>query len=668
MSKYALIVAAIPLKQAFTYGVPETMADSVMVGVRVVVPFGKREVTGYVVGLSDDEPDTSFTVKQIKRVIDKEPLYGRTEVELAAWMGRFYLCSQGEAIATMIPGGRRDSGMPALDVDDAPDAPVQELTEPQREAVSEILSRELPMYYLYGVTGSGKTEVFLQVAEAMIAQGKQVIYLVPEITLTHQLARQVSTRFEGKVAVLHSALTPSQRLAQWKRIKRGEVMLAIGARSAVFAPFEHLGLIIIDEEHENSYKSGSSPRYHARQVAQKRCLDSGATLVMGSATPSLEAWKLMEDDRQMRRLHLPYRVAGGVPPKVSVVNMLGESRTISRSLQTEMQRVLDRRKQVILFLNRRGFSYFFHCRSCGYEMTCPHCSVALTYHKEHGGEMVCHYCGYRRKPVEVCPDCGSLDVGYSGFGTEMVEQEVHNLFPYASIARLDTDSAKDKDLVGQVLDDFRTGKTDILLGTQMVAKGLNFPGVELVGIVLADSGMNIPDFRAQERTFALLVQVSGRAGRYNDQGRVVIQTFRPDNPAITYACGGKVTEFYEQELQVRKETGFPPYSRMINLVLRGRNEEKVSAATEQLAGLLEELCEQLRRQMEEKGCASDAAPEVFGWSECPLERIAGNWRHHILVRGESPSAVHAVVTKAMEFYQVPSGIYVEVDIDPLQLL
>lgn len=668
MSKYALIVAAIPLKQAFTYGVPETMADSVMVGVRVVVPFGKREVTGYVVGLTDDEPDTSFAVKQIKRVIDKEPLYGRTEVELAAWMGRFYLCSQGEAIATMIPGGRRDSGMPALDVDDAPDAPVQELTEPQRDAVSEILSRELPMYYLYGVTGSGKTEVFLQVAEAMIAQGKQVIYLVPEITLTHQLARQVSSRFEGKVAVLHSALTPSQRLAQWKRIKRGEVMLAIGARSAVFAPFERLGLIIIDEEHENSYKSGSSPRYHARQVAQKRCLDSGATLVMGSATPSLEAWKLMEDDRQMRRLHLPYRVAGGVPPKVSVVNMLGESRTISRSLQAEIQRVLDRRKQVILFLNRRGFSYFFHCRSCGYEMTCPHCSVALTYHKEHGGEMVCHYCGYRRKPVEVCPDCGSLDVGYSGFGTEMVEQEVHNLFPYASIARLDTDSAKDKDLVGRVLNDFRTGKTDILLGTQMVAKGLNFPGVELVGIVLADSGMNIPDFRAQERTFALLVQVSGRAGRYNDQGRVVIQTFRPDNPAITYACGGNVTEFYEQELLVRKETGFPPYCRMINLVLRGRNEQKVSESTEQLAGLLEELCEQLRRQMVEKGDAPDDAPEVFGWSECPLERIAGNWRHHILVRGESPSAVHAVVTKAMELFQVPSGIYVEVDVDPLQLL
>ncbi len=668
MSKYALVVAAIPLKQAFTYEIPSAMEASVMVGVRVVVPFGRREVTGYVVGLSDDAPDASFAVKPIKRVIDKEPLYGDAEVELAAWMGRFYLCSQGEAIATMIPGGRRDSGMPALDVDDAPDAPVQELTEPQREAVAAILSKELPMYYLYGVTGSGKTEVFLQVAEAMIAQGRQVIYLVPEITLTHQLARQVSSRFAGKVAVLHSALTPSQRLAQWKRIKRGEVMLAIGARSAVFAPCERLGLIIIDEEHENSYKSGSSPRYHARQIAQKRCQDCGATLVMGSATPSLEAWKLMKDDHQIRCLHLPYRVAGGMPPKVSVVNMLGESRTISRGLQSEMQRVLDRHKQVILFLNRRGFSYFFHCRSCGYEMTCPHCSVSLTYHKEHGGEMVCHYCGYTRRPVDVCPDCGSLDVGYSGFGTEMVEQEVHSLFPYASVARLDTDSAKDKDLMGRVLNDFRTGRTDILLGTQMVAKGLNFPGVELVGIVLADSGMNIPDFRAQERTFSLLVQVSGRAGRYNDQGRVIIQTFRPDNPAITYACGGKVTEFYEQELQVRKETGFPPYCRMINLVLRGRNEQKVADTTQVLAELLQELCAQLSSQTQSKGGDLDSMPEVFGWSECPLEKIAGNWRHHILVRGESPSAVHAVVSKALELYQAPSGIYVEVDVDPLQML
>lgn len=668
MSKYAQIVAAIPLRQSFTYEVPSSMEASVMVGVRVVVPFGKRELTGYVIGLTDASPDPAFAIKPIKRVIDKEPLFGGSEVDLAAWMARFYLCSQGEAIAIMIPGGRRDSGMPALDVDDAPDAPVQVLTDPQREAIQAILSQDRPMYYLYGVTGSGKTEVFLRVAEAMIAQGRQVIYLVPEITLTHQLARQVSFRFEGKMAVLHSALTPSQRLAQWKRIKRGEVMLAIGARSAVFAPFEHLGLIIIDEEHENSYKSGSSPRYHARQIAQKRCQDCGATLVMGSATPSLEAWKLMEDDKQMRRLHLPYRVAGGVPPKMAVVNMLGESRTISRALQTEVQRVLDRHKQVILFLNRRGFSYFFHCHSCGYEMTCPHCSVALTYHKEHGGEMVCHYCGYKRKPIDVCPDCGSLDVGYSGFGTEMVEQEVRSLFPYASVARLDTDSAKDKDLMGQVLDDFRTGKTDILLGTQMVAKGLNFPGVELVGIVLADSGMNIPDFRAQERTFSLLVQVSGRAGRYNDQGRVIIQTFRPDNPAIVYAYSGKITEFYEQELQVRRETGFPPYSRLINLVLRGRNEQKVADATELLAALLQDLCGQLQRQAIEKGHDPESAPEVFGWSECPLEKIAGNWRHHILLRGEQPASVHAVVTKALEVFPVPSGIYVEVDVDPLQML
>jgi primosomal protein N' (replication factor Y) len=672
VAKYALVVAAIPLKQAFTYGIPENMAYSVMVGVRVVVPFGRRELTGYVIGTTDEDPDASFVVKPIKRVIDHEPLYGPAEVDLAAWMARFYLCSQGEAIATMIPGGRRDSGMPALDVDDSPDAIVTTLTDEQRAAVEAILAREVPMYYLYGVTGSGKTEVFLQAAEAVIAQGRQVIYLVPEITLTHQLARQVSSRFEGKVAVLHSALTPSQRLAQWKKIKRGEVMMAIGARSAVFAPFGNLGLVIIDEEHENSYKSGSSPRYHARQVAQKRCQDCNATLVMGSATPSLEAWKLMEDDTRMRRLHLPYRVAGGVPPKVSVVNMLGESRTISRALQTDIQRVLDRHRQVILFLNRRGFSYFFHCRSCGYEMKCPHCSVALTYHKERGGEMVCHYCGYRGRPINVCPECGSLDVGYSGFGTEMVEQEVGVLFPYATVARLDTDSAKDKDVMGKVLDDFRAGRIDILLGTQMVAKGLNFPGVELVGIVLADSGMNIPDFRAQERTFSLLVQVSGRAGRYNDRGRVVIQTFRPDNPAITYACSGDVASFYEQELQVRKETGFPPYSRLINLVLRGRNERKVSDTTRSLANLLEDLCSRMSEAMDGRSSGADAssqdAPQVFGWSECPLEKIAGNWRHHILMLGRDPARVHAVVGRALESFQVPSGIYIEVDVDPLQLL
>ena len=657
MSKFAHLVLDVPVKQSFTYAIPEEMESSVMVGVRVVVPFGKREITGYVIDVVDTF-EATYQLKAIKRVIDKESLYGKPSISLALWMSRFYLCSQGEALSMMIPGGRRDSSTPALAVeDDQTITEVMNLSLDQQTAIDAILAAKASMYYLYGITGSGKSEVFLRCTEAMIAQGKAVIYLVPEITLTHQLARQVTNRFANKVAILHSALTPSQRLSQWKRIKSGEVLFAIGARSAVFAPFENLGMIILDEEHENSYKSGNTPRYHARQVAQQRCREEGAILVMGSATPSLEAWSMMKKG-QVTSLRLDSRVGGGVPPKVRVVDMQGEKHTISKKLLSEIKAVLARKKQVILFLNRRGFSYFFHCKSCGYDMQCPHCSVSLTFHQGKG-EMVCHYCGYRRKPIQVCPECHSLDVGYSGFGTEMVEQDIRMFFPQASIQRLDTDSAKDKKHMQGVLDQFRKGEVDILLGTQMVAKGLNFPGVELVGIVLADSGMNIPDFRSQERTFSLLMQVSGRAGRYNDQGQVIIQTFHPENAAVQYAQHREVDAFFDQELVMREQTGFPPHTRLINLVLRGRNKEKVASEADKLESLLEAAIASYK---------GEGSPTVLCNSECPLEKIASNWRYHLLVMGEDASSAHRVVSHVLEHYSAPSGVYIEVDIDPLQML
>ena len=657
----AHVVLNTPVRQQFSYAVPPGM--DIRIGMRALVPFGHREMTAYVVGLEDSMSPEGYTLKNIKRLIDKEPLFGLAEVALSQWMSRFYLCSQGEALSNMIPSGRRDSVIPLLEIEDQ-EVFIEDsqLSVEQRLAIESVLEKKKPMHYLYGVTGSGKSEVFLRVAEAVIAKGLQVIYLVPEITLTHQLSRQVMKRFAGKVAILHSALSPSQRLAQWRKIKRGEVSLAIGARSAVFAPFERLGLIIIDEEHENSYKSGNSPRYHARQVAQKRATDSQALLMMGSATPSLEAFQMMEEGNVQRHV-LSQRVAGGVSPSISVVNMLGEERTLSRKLIAEMKQVLDRGKQVILFLNRRGFSYFFHCRSCGYEMICPHCSVALTYHKE-TNSMVCHYCGAHRKPVAVCPQCRSVDVGYSGFGTEMVEQEVRSFFPQARVSRLDTDSAKDKPLVGKVLADFRHGDIDILLGTQMVAKGLNFPLVERVGIVLADSGLNLPDFRAQERTFSLIVQVSGRAGRFNDRGKVVVQTYKPDNSAIRLACNGEFGEFYRQELAARKETDFPPYSRMVNMVVRGRSKEKARLEMESLA----QLAEQVLEAMKGSGVPAAELPSLLGHAECPLEKIAGNWRHHLVIKGQSASRVLQLASVLNDRYKAPSGIYLEIDVDPLQLL
>ncbi len=658
---YAHVVLNVPLDREFTYLIPEGMVTAV--GMRAIVPFGKRKLTGFVVAVSQSIPEVSYTIKPIKRMIDKEPLYGTAEIELARWIARFYLCSAGEALSSMIPSGRRDIDPPLLTVDEEEIAIESHmLSDEQQSTISAIIKSQEKLHYLYGVTGSGKSEVFLRVAEAVVARGKQVIYLVPEITLTHQLARQVSKRFEGKVAILHSGMSPSQRLSAWRKIKKGEIQIAIGARSAVFAPFEHLGLIIIDEEHENSYKAGSVPRYHARQIAQKRASETQAMLIMGSATPSMESWMMMEEGVVVRHM-LTTRVAGGVPPQVSVVNMLGESRLLSRKLVAQMRATLAKGRQVILFLNRRGFSYFFHCRSCGFEMVCPHCSVALTYHK--GPErMICHYCGYNRSPIAVCPSCSSVDVGYGGFGTEMVEKEVHQFFPDARIARLDTDSAKEKSMVANVLSDFREGRLDILLGTQMVAKGLNFPLVDLVGIVLADSGLNLPDFRSQERTFSLIVQVSGRAGRYNNAGRVIVQTFHPENSAIRMATCGNQLEFYAQELAMRKETSFPPYTRLVNFVIRGRNKERTYAEIERLYALVKALIE----ACEKAQLPTAEIPDILGVAPCPLEKIAGNWRQHLVLRGFHVGRLLQIATAVHKEFKVPSGMYLEIDVDPLQML
>jgi primosomal protein N' (replication factor Y) len=379
------------------------------------------------------------------------------------------------------------------------------------------------MFYLYGITGSGKTEVFLRAAEEMLREGKSVIYLVPEISLTHQTADAIGKRFGKAAATIHSGMSPSARLSEWIRLRNGpggsdglnesggQAAIVVGPRSAVFAPVKNLGLIIIDEEQDGSYKSGNTPRYHARQTAMKRCAAEGAKLLMGSATPSAEAWKLMTEG-VIKRLDLTRRLSGGSTPLVSPVSLEKTEGCLSAELREEIRVTARMKRQTILFLNRRGFAYFYHCRSCGYELTCKHCSVSLTWYKSRNRAM-CHYCGYSVTPPSACPQCGSLEAGFSGFGTEMIEEEVRKTFPELRVLRIDADTTEKKGSLKKALDLFRAGEIDILLGTQMVAKGLNFPGVRLVGVVLADTGLHLPDFRAAERTFSLVVQVAGRAGR-----------------------------------------------------------------------------------------------------------------------------------------------------------
>ena len=652
MIRYAQVSVPVPLKSEFTYSFDSEAMD-VKPGVRVIVPFKQRKIQGYVISISDEKPEGDFAIRNIQRVVDKEPLFDKKDYELAVWMEKFYFSSRGEILDTMIPGGKKDMNFGGLDADEAIERPDVTLSEEQENAVRTVMETDSRMYYLFGVTGSGKTEVFLRCAEKVIEQGGQVIYLVPEITLTHQLALQVLKRFRNNVAILHSGLTDSQRIAQWRKIKRGEVSLVIGARSAVFAPFGNLKMIIIDEEHENSYKSGNAPRYHARQVAQKRITDCGGKLLMGSATPSLEAWSLMKDPSKMVRIDLTKRVGGGSMPKIEIADMVKEEGLFSALLQDRMTRTLADGKQVILFLNRRGFSYYFHCRSCGYELKCPHCDVAMTYHKRRN-ILECHYCGHHQKPITVCPECGSMDVMYSGFGTEQVEQELQRLFPLYRVARLDTDTvSSDRTVIQKTLDAFRKGDIQILLGTQMVAKGLNFPNVRLVGIVMADSGLLIPDFRAEERTFDLLVQVSGRSGRSDSQGEVVIQTRMKDSPAITFAARGDVQAFFDQELAIRRETSFPPFSRMVNIVFHSSNATAARTCADAFAKELRNIYR---------------STKVYGANECPIEKIRESYRFQVLLRSTSVSDMLGGLSAVVSSFKLPYNVAMDIDVDPVDLL
>ncbi len=656
---FAKVLFDLPLDTEFTYRIPEELVSKVCVGVRVNVPFRSYSKIGYVIEI-ENEYESKFKIKEIKKVVDKEPLFDKNQIELAKWMSKFYLCSVGEALALQIPGGKREKAISmSINEEDISTRKIDKLSIEQENALNTLRKKEVALYYLYGVTGSGKSEIYFRFAKEIIKENKQVIYLVPEITLTHQLIQQVSKRFDNEVAILHSAMTKSQRLSQWLKIFKNEVSIVIGVRSAIFAPFHNLGLVIMDEEHENSYKSSQTPRYHARQIAQHICKKNNSILIMGSATPSLEAYKLMKENK-IKKIELLNRVGFGIMPKMKIVNMISEKGIISRELEKEIDITLKNKKQVILFLNRRGFSYYFHCRSCGYEMQCPNCSISLTYHK-HTNSMVCHYCGYKTKPISICPECNSLDVGYRGFGTEMVEQEVKSLFPFAKVDRLDGDVAKDKKQIFEVLDKFKNGDTNILLGTQMVAKGFNFPNVELVGIVLADSAMNIPDFRSQEKTYALITQVAGRAGRFNDKGKVVIQTLQPDNIAIQKALNSERETFYDNELLVREETDFPPFSRQLNLVFRGLDK----TITAEFSEAFEEKLSYLNSLLDKK---NNDSVIIYGPNECSVFKIANNYRYNILLQHDKITYCQWLVRETLKTIKVPKGIYIEIDVDPLQII
>lgn len=521
-------------------------------------------------------------------------------------------------------------------------------------------------FLLYGVTGSGKTEVYLQALAHALEQGKGAIVLVPEISLTPQTVERFKARFshgpqKTLVAVLHSHLSTGERHDEWHKIRQGRARIVIGARSAVFAPVEPLGLIIVDEEHENSYKQEESPRYHARDVAIVRGQMENAVVVLGSATPSLETFHNCKKGKYAL-LELPERADDKKMPVVRVVDMRqtlrrGTIPIFSPQLTEAITQRLERKEQTILFLNRRGYSTSLQCPACGYVAGCPNCSVSLTYHRQEQ-KICCHICGFVDKVPSVCPSpgCGNPQIRFAGLGTQRVEETLTKLFPQARIRRMDSDSLKRKDDFKRILSDFRVGKIDVLLGTQMIAKGLHFPNVTLVGIVYADMALHKPDFRAGERTFQLLTQVAGRAGRGDIEGEVVVQAFTPFHPAIQCARRHDFLAFYEQEVEFRKELSYPPFSRIALLTAKGRNEEKVDFAANHLKRELEAALKELTDLI------------MAGPAPAPLVKAESFYRYQIMLRTQRMTVLSRRLAEVLQRVKLPEDVTFSVDIDPADLI
>lgn len=545
----------------------------------------------------------------------------------------------------------------------AAERPPHVLNTAQQAALEQIecalQTRAFTTFLLQGVTGSGKTEVYLRAIEETLRLGRGALLLVPEIALTPAVASQFFHRFGGRVAMLHSAFTDVERAEQWRRIRQGLASVVVGTRSGVFAPVQNLGLLIVDEEHDGSYKQEETPRYHGRDVAIMRAREAGAAVVIGSATPSLES-RYNADKGKYRLLTLPERIEQRPMPRVELVDMRMEfletrrQATFSRRLMEEIRGRLENGEQTMLLLNRRGFSTFVACRSCGERVQCVNCAVTLTYHKR-DRRMLCHYCNYAEKVPAVCPKCQSEHIYFLGAGSEKVEEELHSNFPEARIARLDRDTVTGKRHYEQVLGGFREGSFDILVGTQMIAKGHDIPNVTLVGVISADVGLGMPDFRAAERTFQILTQVAGRAGRGSLPGTVILQTINPDHYAVRLAAEQNYDKFYEKELQFRRLMRYPPFAALANVLVRAERQEDALRMSGEMAGLFEPGAEDLK---------------VLGPAEAPVPRLKNEYRYQMLIKSGSRSRLNGMLQRLRKYAieKKWNATALVIDVDPLSLL
>ena len=672
---FAHVALPLPLRRTFVYRIPEALASQVRAGVQVEVPFRGRGKRGHVVEVTAAidpvaQPELAgVEIRELTGVAESPPLSTHL-LSLARWIANYYLAPIGEVIAATLPGGlegfAKSRARKEAEEDPIISMPMPQkltLTPAQRHAV-EVIERAVEKggfapFLLHGVTASGKTEVYMRAARTARESGGQTLVLVPEVALGSQVVREFERRFGGRVGVLHSYLSVGQRRRNWELARRGALDVVVGARSAVFAPLPALRLIVVDEEQDPAYKQSEQLRYHGRDVAVRRAQMLGIPVVMGSATPSLEALANVARGKYTR-LRLPDRVDKRSLPEVRLVDLRSEGLTnalLSRPLREALTLRLERGEQSVLFLNRRGHSHYTQCRACGWVPDCPHCDISLTLHVN-PHEWRCHYCDHREPGSSQCGKCGSKLLRFSGSGTQRVEKELAAAFPKARVLRLDADVARSRARPSEILRSFARGEADVLLGTQMVAKGLDFPNVTLVGVLDADVALHLPDFRAAERTFQLLIQVAGRAGRGKTRGEVFVQSCTPDHPAIETAARHDDETFVERETAERRDAGYPPFTRLATLLFSGEDEKRVEAlATRVEEGLAPE--------------AEAAGVTLLGPAPQALARLRGRHRWHLLLKAGSAAKLHAVTARGLEIAESDpdaSAVRIVADVDPVDVL
>ena len=689
------------LDKIFQYRIPEELESRLQPGMEVVVPFGKgnRQIKGYVTGFSEKCEYDLSKVKSILSISEKGMEIETRLIALAAWMKEklaFYRKKNQKARARLLEAlladrlldyelvtgklnitlpvirALEEQGVLKLESEQIYRNPVQQGTQQERTITftseqeqvirgfrEDYLAGKRKTYLIHGVTGSGKTEVYMEMIHTVVEHGRQAIVLIPEIALTYQTVMRFYRKFGDRVSIMNSRLSAGERYDQMMRAKRGEIDVMIGPRSALFTPFPNLGLVVIDEEHEPTYKSEQIPRYHARETAIQRAKEEDASVVLGSATPSMEAMYRARKGEyvlyEMRHRSRMQQMA-----KVYTVDMREELKNgnhtiLSGKLQSLMEERLERGEQIILFLNRRGYSGFVSCRECGHVIQCPHCNVSLSVHK--GGKMVCHYCGYEQPKIRVCPECGSGFIGEFKAGTQQIEEMVRRRFPQAKVLRMDMDTTKKKDAHTKILSAFANEEADVLVGTQMIVKGHDFPNVTLVGVLAADMSLYTDDYRSGERTFQLLTQAAGRAGRGMREGEVVIQTYSPEHYAIKAAAAQDYKAFYEQEIRYRELLGYPPAEELMAVLAAGEDER-----------LLETGCKYLKEYvLRIKG---KAPLEVIGPASPVVDKIKDIYRRVIYIKAPEYRTLIRVKDLMEQYIEINSGfakLRIQFDFNPMNL-